>query len=661
VEVAAYVTDRSGALVRDLQPHELEVLEDGKAQPLAAFSLVDIPVIRDEPRGVSAAVSEPGYVSNARQAEGRAFVILLDPLHVAAVRSLKARQVMREFVTEHMADNDLAAVVHVGRPRYNVDFTSDKQRLLTAVDGFIGEKMKPRTLVKWEQLSKSKYPEDNMASERASRVRQSLMSLREVIGYLQGLHGRRTSVLFVSEGTDMDLNDMIGTRFRKQLQASSFDIDGAFDNTDMEAAYASMIFDEIQLTMQAASRTNVAVYTVDPRALGDPNEEMIGVTGTLGNVASDSALAKLLPTMSLRQEYFSSLQFLRSIAEQTGGTPIVNTNNFSDAFAQLVQDSSAYYLLGYRAPGRPDGKFRRITVRSTRPGTSVRARKGYHAARTSPAAAPSRGVLGDLLSSPVPVPGLTMRAASTVLPMDAAGGTVRFVVEIDPAGLRLVDQDGRSAGSIELAYAVVDEEGAIEAHATKTITLSLTESTRTALQARGLRYAADVSLPAGRHHVRVAAREANGQVAGSIFWQVDVPDYSRRPLSMSPIVLASSRADQVPTVSDAAAAPAIVPGLLTATRAFERDDTLSIGTVIHEREAAPDGVRVNLVITADDGSEVYRTSGLQPGRDTRGASTSVYFAQVPLADLSPGRFVLTVEGSAGSRRPVRQQLVFDVR
>ena len=70
--------------------------------PVAAFSLVDIPVIRGEPRGVSAAVSEPGYVSNARQAEGRAFVILLDPLHVAAVRSLKARQVIREFVTEHM-------------------------------------------------------------------------------------------------------------------------------------------------------------------------------------------------------------------------------------------------------------------------------------------------------------------------------------------------------------------------------------------------------------------------------------------------------------------------------------------------------------------------------------------------------------------------------
>src|SRR5438034_11158211 len=47
VEVDALVTDRQGNFVRDLKKEDFQVLEDGRAQTIATFSLVDIPIERD--------------------------------------------------------------------------------------------------------------------------------------------------------------------------------------------------------------------------------------------------------------------------------------------------------------------------------------------------------------------------------------------------------------------------------------------------------------------------------------------------------------------------------------------------------------------------------------------------------------------------------------
>jgi hypothetical protein len=44
VEVHAIVTDETGAFVRNLTKDDFEVLEDGKPQTAAAFSLIDLPI-----------------------------------------------------------------------------------------------------------------------------------------------------------------------------------------------------------------------------------------------------------------------------------------------------------------------------------------------------------------------------------------------------------------------------------------------------------------------------------------------------------------------------------------------------------------------------------------------------------------------------------------
>jgi hypothetical protein len=74
---------------------------------------------------------------------------------------------------------------------------------------------------------------------------------------------------------------------------------------------------------------------------------------------------------------------LRGLAEDTGGIPIVGTNNVQDILQRIMMTTSSYYLLGYTpANTTADGRFRRISVKVSRPDTDVHARSGYVAGLT---------------------------------------------------------------------------------------------------------------------------------------------------------------------------------------------------------------------------------------------------------------------------------------
>ena len=71
---------------------------------------------------------------------------------------------------------------------------------------------------------------------------------------------------------------------------------------------------------------------------------------------------------------------MRTLAENTDGLAVLNTNDLDKGLNRIFDDMSSYYLLGYYASNtKPDGRFRTISVRVKQPGVEVRARKGYRA------------------------------------------------------------------------------------------------------------------------------------------------------------------------------------------------------------------------------------------------------------------------------------------
>jgi hypothetical protein len=116
---------------------------------------------------------------------------------------------------------------------------------------------------------------------------------------------------------------------------------------------------------------NIAIYFLDARGLPAAIDELS---------ASSAAGAPNAAEMSLmRQE---SLEFPSAgsvaLAEDTGGLALRGTNDLEGSALRVAEESRVYYLLGIAPPpGKGPRDWRRLEVRTRRPGVVVRARKGY--------------------------------------------------------------------------------------------------------------------------------------------------------------------------------------------------------------------------------------------------------------------------------------------
>lgn len=77
---------------------------------------------------------------------------------------------------------------------------------------------------------------------------------------------------------------------------------------------------------------------------------------------------------------FSQGAFLRQISEYTGGSHAVASSleQLDDFYDKILEELFSQYTLGYVSTNtKPDGKFRKISVKVTRENANVRARRGY--------------------------------------------------------------------------------------------------------------------------------------------------------------------------------------------------------------------------------------------------------------------------------------------
>jgi hypothetical protein len=69
---------------------------------------------------------------------------------------------------------------------------------------------------------------------------------------------------------------------------------------------------------------------------------------------------------------------LRMLAERTGGSALLNQNEFEPLLKQVDAATSDYYILGYYSSNPdPTRRVRRIEVRVARPGVTVTTRDSY--------------------------------------------------------------------------------------------------------------------------------------------------------------------------------------------------------------------------------------------------------------------------------------------
>ena len=652
VEIDASVTDAQGNFVRNLTKNDFQITEDGTPQTLTAFSMVDIPVEHADPPLYSKTAITPDVVSNRTPFEGRVFVLVIDDLHTKFDRTARSRAAARQFVEHYIGANDVVAVVNTsGYGKATQDFTSNRALAIKAIDAGMGNKADSSTSAALSDYNMTAglpaaAPTTNMNASfnemmRYNDARNSLRTLRNVADFMAGMRGRRKAVVFFSEGINYDMIDV------------------------MNNPHATDVQHEMKDLIAAATRGNVNVYPVDPRGVTSGMEDAI----ELGGMPTDGSITASQLADEVRLEHDS----LRTVAEETGGFAVLNQNDFRTAFTRILEDNSSYYVLGYYPTNeKRDGRYRSINVRVLTPGLKVRTRRGYAAAvpgkkensaKGTPAERTSPELL-DALESPVPVSGLTINAFAAPFKGGAGKVAIALSMEVDGALMHFtVRPDGRYGNDLEVTLYAIDANAKVKDGAHDTVNLILRPgATAMPLPFRVVR---KLEVVPGKYQIRIGAKEAGGKV-GTVVYDFEAPDFSKGPISMSGLVLSSVASSRMQTASPAGDLKDVLPAPPSASREFQREDTMSVFAEVYDNLGpTPHRVVITTTVLSDEGKTVFTTSDERRSdelKDSKGGGYG-YLSKIPLSALAPGRYVLRVDArpTLGNPAPLAREVEFRVR
>ncbi len=649
VEVDARVLDAQGKFIPGLTARDFQVIEDGKPQQVTAFSFVNIPVERLERPLFASKPIEPDVRTNLQTADGRIYLLVLDDLHTHPLRSNRTKAAARQFIEKYIGSNDMAAVVYTGgRVDASQDFTTNQRLLLQAVDKFMGRKLRSSTMNKVDDYFRNagtpnagEKPTDLDDKERGYQARSALETIRNLSQYLGNIRGRRKALVMFSEGIDYDINNV-------------------FENTE-----ATIVMDTTRDVIAAATRANVAVYGVDPRGLATGGDDLIEVQ----SFPDDPTVG--LGTGSLFSEVRLAQDSLRVLSDETGGFAVVNRNDFATAFQRIVDDNSAYYVMGYYSTNdRRDGRFRKIEVKlNNRPGLVVRARKGYVAPRgRAPEAKPTTAnsaspELRDAIESPLPLPGLPLGMTAVVFKGPAPMGSVVISTLVNGSTLPFAEEAGMFKNDLEVMSMATDEKGKTTYSDRNTVNLNMKPDTANRVKATGFRVIQSMDLAPGRYQLRVAVREGNTKKAGSVTFDLNVPDFAKSPLSMSSLALTSAMSSVAPTIRPKDPLEKLLPGPLSSDREFSPSDELAFFIEVYDTIKQAHKVEIAATVKAEGGQTVFQSREERDSSERGGGAGGYGFqARVPLKGMAPGLYVLRVEATArvGDRDTTSQEVVFRV-
>ncbi|MEO8680617.1 MAG: VWA domain-containing protein [Vicinamibacterales bacterium] len=354
-----------GQFVADLAREDFTVLEDGAPQTITSFSLVhggrtfnlfESPAPAAEQEGVVL----PPPRRRTDDSAGRVFLIVIDDLHFEPEYTPHVRRLVQQIGDNLLHDGDLVGVVSTGPSYIEIDPTYDHKAAMEAVGKIRGSGLTAKDIFDSHETSQG-------PGDVRSRAQMAFFSVYNILGQLEHVANKRKAVIYISNGYDLD-PFAEGRNSKDHIQGGRF-ADPLRELIDQENPYFKMgaVTADLELHKQmkeltlSANRANATIYTVDPRGLS-------GVVDA-GQYIDQSEWRTYL------QKTQSSLRYM---AEETGGFPVVNTNDFVSEFRRIDAETSDYYVLGYYSTNPdPLKRTRALEVTVGRPHITVASRKMY--------------------------------------------------------------------------------------------------------------------------------------------------------------------------------------------------------------------------------------------------------------------------------------------
>jgi VWFA-related protein len=517
VLVNVTVRDKNGNFVQGLKPENFTILEDNKPQKVVSFDVENVDaappsdVAQAKPLAVpasEAATPAASAADAAAQFKDRRLIVLFFDLSAMEPDEIDHAVTSAEnYVDKQMASADLVSIVSLGSSlQVNQDFTSDHALLKKQLEQFgsgSGQGFEEGTTGTTEGTPDSGQPFTADDTEynifNTDRRLEALRSVAEKLSHVQ----QKKSLIYFSSGMD-----------RTGIENQS----------------------ELRAAVNAAVRSNLAIYTMDMRGLQALVAGGEAQNASLRGVSAYSGQA----TLNALNSNFTTQETLVTLASDTGGRAFLDSNDFSKIFKGVQQDTSTYYLLGYHSsnPAR-DGHYRRIVVKTNVPGAKIDYRRGYYAPADFKHSTQDdkERQLEEELASELPATDLQLYMNVAYFRLEGNKFFVPLSLAVPGAQIPFIRSSDRDKATLDVIGMVLDSEHHPLNRIRDTIKLAVSSSTE--VQKKNVQYDTGMSLLSGKYHLKFVVRENQTGRMGSFEADIEVPDLKAQPLKMSSVVLAS--------------------------------------------------------------------------------------------------------------------------
>lgn len=509
INVEVFVTDKTGNPVKGLTRDDFQVLEDGRPVTISNFYSVDedakprtpgslLPLPPNAPRREGVVVPEP-----VPEEQKLYLIVYIDNFNIRPFNRNRTFRRIRTFLDENVDQDDKVMLVTYNRSfKERVSFTSDPALVNSALFeieketgyGVHRESDRNDALRDIEDAESAQQAIGKIRAYAGSLYNDTMVSIdaiKDLVASLGGLPGRK-AILYVSEGLPMvaaeDLFQALNEKFKESsllLEAREFD--------------ASRRFQELSAQ---ANANRVTFYTID--------------AGGLRTYSSSSAERQTAGTPGMSsfidsQNIYNLQAPLLTLAEDTGGKAIINTNDVGESLKAVAHDLRTYYSLGYQPAKVGDGRYHRIEVkvkggrdRSLR----VRHRTGY---RDKPVEQRMNdGTMASLLFGELSNPLGVALEFGTPTPREDGHSLVPIHLRIPLDRVTLIPQGDNQEAHLRAFIGVLDEEGGTSPVQVAPITIQIPTADLDKAKAQGWGYELTLLMRQGRQKVAVGLRDDLG-------------------------------------------------------------------------------------------------------------------------------------------------------
>lgn len=694
VQTDVMVFDKEGKFVDGLTREQFELRVDGRPVPLAFFERVSAPL----PKGVAApgATAAAANAAIASRARGRTIIFFVDDLHLSLDSLNPTRAAITHFIDEEMVPGDLAAIVTAsGQLGFLQQFTDNKAVLRAAVARL---KNIPYIVGDGEQPPMSDYIATRIANGDRQAAGFYITKIQE------GVYSKSAAAAGMGGGANnvngiFEMVKMRATNITKQMESVTngslsaleklvqmagqiegrklifFVSDGFYLDGKNSASTANR---RLQLVTDSAARTGSVVYSIDARGLFAPFHDASGSKARDPNGFLDRSS---VGEATLAQDGLANL------AGETGGQFLKNQNYFDHWVSRVLDETSNYYRIAWKPENEEQkgARFKRVEVAvAGRPDLTVRLHRGYvpaavraaeeskgdkagakpDAKSATPKAAEAKGAEADFraaFTAPAGKHGLPTALSTSYVDVPDKGAVLTAAVEVRTAALDY-GADGKQPASVDMVGVVLNDQGKQVSNFSKRLTVAPSAPSASGSgEQPGVIYNHRAPLTPGLYQVKAAARDSRGGQLGSAVQWIEIPDLSKKQLTLSSLHLGGR---QVGGGGADGSAPQIQ---FSVNRQFSRSSKVDfLGFVYNAARAGGGAGAVDLSVTLrvlrDNKAVVSSPSRkLAPEAGADLARIPVTGA-ISLGQLPAGRYELEVGVSDNvARTNAVERIVFEIK